>query len=1023
MLKKIKLVILVILLPLCCQAIALEKMTKFEFLNGIPDAEKTTHPAFAKILLGLSAPITYQAQVEKDIDYIVVIASADSYWDEPAKRIMQAVVEGAELVTFDPTADVGENKPLILIIQAKDTNDDNWLDIKAQAAPNSPDKNPNISAVWVFEKKIWQENNLNKEIILTGQADSKALYFVNCGTENSELIKLSDNANLNELKTKVDQLNNISDLSKDSILLKDICPDFNAITKEFQNIQQLYQQKKLTELKEKISSLNKKLGSANDQFLAKLNDKLSPTPIYTKPTRTILISPYMAMATIEQHDKLTLDVMNHPMPSSQNAKYHGWQNYGKQDILGKIEISTDSLLQKVSTALELDYNLSLTSIDYDPLITSARYLDGAVDFQILDGSGILISSKGYPMKIDFDKTGSEFKQGFWYKSKSTGDIKIFCGIAFDAESAACNNCVIFWAEALEQLIEKSTYFTDFKKVKNQTAKWTQTQTENFKLQGNLPSLIRQVEMSKRVLLSMQFVSGGIYAAPDNGYDAIWVRDTANAVVLPALCGDLQYLKRWTPYLMNNPTTIDWKGKKYKSFLQFVPSDQQQCWQQDGTFYSILSAYSYWKLTADDSQLEKWYSLCKGAIEFINASAYDAELGLYYEWYINEAPMKIAHDWENATNWNPYIKAMKIDGRWPMYMYTIYINNNLYNSFIMLAEMAEELKLEDEKEQFMQQADKLAKSINRHLYDNDNSRYIPGIAQMEDGGKIPVDWNYWDIYFDYVWAFTLHPQSADPQKAFASLDNMLNNRNGIFPGLDKKLYFSPARPHASYVYSAMGQFDKAQICLQRVTERAEDINLDQPHDVIYTMKGAIPERVDTIAGHRPQTFTAGPYLYGAASLAFIMDYHGITLCPSGYITKAENICMRDSVFSIDPTYSRNTSGLIFDNTKIPHTLKLPSKYNKPGKHSISILDTEKPIRPLLKYTCFKLIDIKMKSKSVIYSLKGLGNGILRFDSSVSKDCVSIKNGDNDMDFAFWKDGNSSFIQVNSKGKFTAAIKRN
>ncbi|HPS56092.1 MAG TPA: hypothetical protein PLP05_10880, partial [Sedimentisphaerales bacterium] len=836
-------------------------MTKFEFLNGIPDAEKTTHPAFAKVLLGISSPITYKAEVAKDTDYIVIIGAADSYWAEPGKRIMQADIEGAQTVTFDPTAEVGKNNPMLLIIEAKDTNGDNWLDINIKIAPNSPDQNPNISAVWVFEKKIWQENNLTKETILSGQADTKALYFVNCGSENSELIKLSDKANLNDLKTKVAQLNKISDISKDSALLKDICPDFETISAEMQNIEQLYQQKNLANLKEKLSSLNKKLDEVNNQFLAKLNDKLSPTPVYRKPTRTILMSPYMAMVTIEQHDKLTLDILNHPMPTSQNAKYHGWQGYAKQNVLGKIEISTDSLLQKVSTALGLDYNLSLTSIDYDPLITSARYIDGAVDFQILDGPGILISSKNLALSINFDKSDAEFKDGFWYKSKSVSDVKIFCAIAFDGENTYCNNCVIFWADSLEELTAKAADFTNFKKIKYQTAKWIETNTDSFKLKGTPASLIRQVQTSKRALLSMQYVSGGIYAAPDNGYDAIWVRDTTNAVVFPALCGDLQYLKRWAPYLMNNPTAVDWKNKKYKSFLQYVPSDQNQCWQQDGTFYSILSAYAYWKLTADNSQLEKWYSLAKDAIEFINASAYDNEMGLYYEWYINEAPMKTAHDWENTTHWNPYIKAMKINDIWPMYMYTIYINNSLYNSFIMLAEMAEQLKLENEKEIFLHQADKLASSIDQHLYDNENKRYIPGIAKMENGEKITVDWNYWDIYFDYVWAFTLHPQAADPQKAFASLDNMLNNRNGIFPGLDNKLYFSPARPHASYIYSAMGQFDKAQTCLQRITERADDINLEQPSDVIYAMKGAIPERVDTISGHRPQTFTAGPYLYG------------------------------------------------------------------------------------------------------------------------------------------------------------------
>jgi tetratricopeptide (TPR) repeat protein len=835
-------------------------------------------------------------------------------------------------------------------------------------------------------------------------------------------------------KSRINKLNDISTLAANSILLKNLTPNLSNIKNQLTTAEQLYRQKKLTELKEQLTRLNKELDSANEQFLSGVLDKISPTPVYKKPTRTIIINPYMAIATIEQHDKLKINTVIHPMPTSQNARYHSWLDYGRPNVLGQIEISTDSLMQKISTAMGLDYNLSLTSIDYDPLVTSARYIDGSVDFEILDGPGILISSKGYSMFVNFDKTNAKFKNGFCYKSKKAGNLEVFAGIIFDSKNVQeqlirnnqikCKNCIIFWADTLEDLTAKSNEFSDINKIKYQTAKWIETHTNSFKLKGNPPSLIRQVEMSKRVLLSMQFVSGGIYAAPSGGYDQIWVRDTANAVVFPALCGDMQYLKRWTPYLMANPTSIDWKGKKYKSFLQYVPFDQKQSWQQDGTFYSILSAYSYWKLTGDDSRLEKWYSLAKGAIDFINDSAYDPEMELYYEWYINESGMKIAHDWESRLKQFPYISTMKINGIWPMYMCTIYLNNNMYNSFIMLAEMADKLSLKKDTDKFLQLADKLALSIDRHLYDKQNKRYVAGIAEMEKGEKIAVDWNYYDIYFDYVWAFTLHPQAANPKKAFESLDDMFNNKDGIFPGLDKKLSFSAARAHASYVYSAMGQFEKAQICLQRITERAEDININQPADVIYAMKGAIPEHISIVSGHRPQTFAAGPYLYGAASLAFLMDYHGITVCPSGYMSKAENICMKDSVFSIDTKFSKHVAGLIFDKEKIPHTLKLPSKYNKPGKHNIEILDADKPTNTILQYTCFELIDVKTKPGNIVYYLKGFGNGILRFGNSAGKQNFAVTDDNaNKMDFTFWKKDNSSYIQVNAKGKFTVIVNRN
>jgi len=1015
-----------------CNPVAAEKMTKISKLEVKVDLGDDIHPAFKSLLLGKGNPITYRAKVEPGGKYIVVVGAIETYWREARSRDMVTLIEGADNIQMDPANDAGKNKPAIYSKVGQDADNNGWLKLQTNVVFNSPDRNPVLSGIWIFEQKVWQEKNLTIEMVLRGKADNWAKYFVDCGSEGSENIEIRDEIDISKiceeklevLTAKIGMLKAVSKPT-DSNLLDGIIEDISPLAGELKAIEEYYKQGKFDEFLGKVEAFTKQISEYQDGIKNNILKKLAPVPVYQKPTRTIMMNPYTGMAFIEQHDKITFNLSLHPKPTSQNSIYHGWNEYRRKNIFGQIEISTDSQLSKLSTALELDYHLGLTSVDYDPLETYIRYLDGMVSFKILDGPGFLVSAKGNKINVGFDAQKAMSEGNFWYKKQVIEDQVVYCGILFDSEEisqvpVSCDKCVIFWADSLRELREYAQEFGDFKAAQTKANQWAVDNLDNFKLEGYPSSMVHQVDISKKALLSMQFISGGIYAAPDNNYDGIWVRDGAIAVIFPALAGMPGYLEKWTPYIMANPQEAKWKGKTYEAYLSF-PFRSNQKWEQDGTFYAVLSAYSHWKLTGDDSRLEQWYQTLRGTLEFMDTVSFDEEMGLYCEWYINEAPLQKAVDNNRAIS-TPH-PAMKIDGVLPEYICTIYVNNIMYSAHLMLAEMAEEINKPDDAQMLMKKAYKLNQMIDKHLCDEKNDRYIPGIARFKDRPNVAVDWNYWDIYFDYIWAFTLHPQCSDLRKAYNSIDDMLNQRNGIFPGLDKKLYFSPARPHASYFYSAFGEFDKTRIMLQRITERAMDVNPEMPENIIYAMRYAIPERVDTVTGHRPQTFTAGPYLQGAASMAFLIDYHGVTVCPSENIVNAMNISFRKTGLDIYPQYSDNIAGIILDTSKIRHTLKIPSSQLKDGKHTVKILESEKKVSPVLEYSCFELKKVQPLSTKVKYWMYGYGNGMLRFDSDVRKDMVAVKDASGKrIDFEFWKSENSSFIQLVAGGEFTASVSK-
>jgi hypothetical protein len=908
----------------------------------------------------------------------VVLGVVETYWNEPGKRLMQGVAEGADPVPIDVVAQSGHGAPAVYVLEAHDADRNGWLEAGVRPADQAPDRSTVLSGVWILPESLLGGRSVEAVAVAQGADDLPILHRFDVGAERSET---RDRLFLPQIAEFCER---VQALGESELLSTWLGPDeldrrLGPVALLTRSLEVALAKRDLDALLGPYTEAKEALAPVTTELGAHALAALAPTPVWRKPAVFRMVNPGMGILTVTVADTLNLTLNNSFHAESVDARPHDWFTGFR---FGGIAVRARSPFQDLSRGLDLGYDLALTGVDYDPGVTTVGYLDGAVQVRTLRQSGFLVEAIGRNLGVAVHRGTIEERDGVWFERTRVREAESVCGLVFDAdpgvvreamdrrEEVPCTRFAVVWGDSAEQMLELAAGVRDWDRVRAEAREWLAEATDAVHLSGP-PALCRQVEIGQRVLETMQFAAGGIYAAPDGGYEAIWVRDSANAFVFPALAGNPRWLHRWAEYLFANPTPVEWRGDSYRAFLTFVHRDQTQSWQQAGTFYAALTAYADWKLNpVEPAEQASRYDALVESHRFLHDNSFDPDLGLYSEWYINEAFLKGAHDW--AAQY----PALKVGDLWPEYIHTIYINSNAYALLVMLAEMAAAVDRPEDSSRWLHAAEDLAESVSTHLWDADRGRYHCGLARLEDGSLVPVDWNYWDIYFDYVWGFSLFPMAPDCERRLASFDALLTERDGFFPGRDTRLYAAFARAHAGYFYAFQGQNDKAWTLLQRLTERAFEIDAHGA-DTVCAMSGAMPECVHELRGHRPQTFTLGPYLHSAAAFGAQLDYNGVTLNPGNVLHRAERIRFRDSVLDVDLRAPVAPAGVRVGAQRVLGTLKIPSPMLAPGSLEAGFVTDPEYAGPVLLYTPFELEAVESGAQSTRYRLRGYGRGVLRF----------------------------------------------
>lgn len=1000
-----------------------ERIERFETAMNAAGPEGATHPALIDFIFTAGPPIHYRFQVEPGQAYVVVTGYNETYASKVGQRVFALAVEGAPERPVDAVREAGFNKPLLVASQGRDDGN-GWLNVSLHPPAKGGAGAPFLAALWIFDRATWDGQNLTTATVLSGKADALGLYFIDGGKAGSSVVEHS----LSEpLKGAGDALDGLRQLAAaEPALGAPLAGERSALETEYAALCQLQKELNLRALTPRLKAFSERLAKLRQQIEPALQARYAPQ--FTKAAETRMFSPWGGLVQLRQEDHLRMLI--ELFPRAQTSVYTDHDRTKRTEVMGYLDITTTAPVERLSTALGLTYNLGLSNFSYDPLATTYRYGDGTVTVRVLEQAAFNVRAERLPLTVQFDPAKVRREGDLWRGQMKAGGAPIHYALVFapgsrvneGAEpSVTCTEFNFAWADTPGQLTTLTTQLRTGAGSPALARDWgRQWSDQRLNIEAHAP-LPATVELNQRAVLGQQFKGGAMMAALDATYLNTWVRDSTNGVVFAALAGDNRALRNWSPYLLQNPTPITWQGKQYTDYYTF-PGPEPGCYKYelDGLFYATLTAFADWKLSGDASLLGRWYKTLDSGMALHRARYFDKELQLYYELQINEASLKAAREWQEGERL-PALKAPGYDD-WPLYNCGLYINNLHYGAHLMLAEMAGKLGQPTEQARHLKLAAELAANINKHLWDQQAGCYLVGLGKMEQGGWARLDWNYWDSYFDYVWAVSLFPMQPDAQKSLASLDAMLHRRDGFFPGPDSRNYAAFGRAHAAYVYAQAGQYLKAIHLTRGLTDAFQRTEWHDEKQAIYAMPGSAIECMQILGFHRPELFALGPWLHAVGSLGLNLDYNGVTLVPSGQYQAMRKVAFQGALLTADLNCGWPVAGLVLDGQPIPGTLRLPSSLLTPGEHHLAFLRAEpKDVAPVLAHTNFELIGIQSTDKGRTLKLAGYGEGFLRFTGAIDPAKVRVSDAQGKpLAFRHWTAEGGDRVQFAAAGALTVDL---
>jgi hypothetical protein len=132
-------------------------------------------PSLKHIAVHMGGSIHYELAVPAGASRRVAFALCEGWWNETGQRVQVLRVEGAEPMTVDTVADIGQNKAAAFWFDARDANGDGKIEIAVEAAAQAADKNTILNGLWVFAAEQKPEN----DALLAGKLNGVALARMN----------------------------------------------------------------------------------------------------------------------------------------------------------------------------------------------------------------------------------------------------------------------------------------------------------------------------------------------------------------------------------------------------------------------------------------------------------------------------------------------------------------------------------------------------------------------------------------------------------------------------------------------------------------------------------------------------------------------------------------------------------------------------------------------------------------------------------------------------------------------------
>jgi hypothetical protein len=491
---------------------------------------------------------------------------------------------------------------------------------------------------------------------------------------------------------------------------------------------------------------------------------------------------------------------------------------------------------------------------------------------------------------------------------------------------------------------------------------------------NLPELQKLIDVNKRFLLSMQDPEGAQRDTAMSIYYLMWVRSGGMNYPPLAAAGWVDPLRRWNRFELANSTVIEKEEPRGRMFGQLI-SGKINKWEEDGNYYAIFSAFSYWTQTGDKSFLSgENLALLEDAMDWLERRCFDPSQGLFGRYYHSESSLYGSRDygWDNAVGKPAQGRSPVFHGVTIRRSYDLYINLLSYSSYLMLSTAEQGEKAEA----YRRKAEALARQIQPWLDDRQDGLPAFGTMISKDFHPMPAgpygQINPKDVA-DYEWALSIPTFTPRPWEM-----------DRIHAALFRHMQASPGGYFLAAYFSILTALD-TDVTDEREIMALIDYAAKQsyPPGKFLPMPYAMKEMSDAIDGDpghdiRPLSFTFGPWYGTMAAFGVRKLLFGIAVRPTRYLDRIEKYEYQGALIDFSFEGDGPLEAVTVNGVSLRNTLQIPENTLHQGANTLRVrMGTPVSPEPLLVSSTVRLLAVTRTRKSVTYRLETYGKNLLIF----------------------------------------------
>ncbi|MFW5886490.1 MAG: hypothetical protein ACOCUL_01915, partial [Bacteroidota bacterium] len=524
-----------------------------------------------------------------------------------------------------------------------------------------------------------------------------------------------------------------------------------------------------------------------------------------------------------------------------------------------------------------------------------------------------------------------------------------------------------------------------------------------------PKLQKVYDLNKKIILSMQDMSGALHVSPEDRYYLLNNQDQCITSTCLAYTGWIEPLEASLKFILNNPNTTS--NKKFQgNFFGELTGGSLTNWQEDVLHYVIWAAFTHWTQTGNRTFISGYYlGVMTEALNWLERYCFNETTGLFGRYYYRDFPAdNPAHGW-NFSNGKPIFQEKLITYKNDTISrsYDIYINFLYYSSYMMLSAMTDGL----ESEVYL----KKALELEKNLHDFAKETPIPyGICESTSGKKIKLGAYGLDSAL-YVNAFTL------PHFLPIEINQLIETKNKFIKHINHQSL--DLSNHLLLLQSIDGVIHEDEIMQNIDTIITEIIqpgaNLNMPYAIMKKYNN--PDSV-SYQNTRAHSMSIGSFMATATGLGLKRLPYGIAVKNTKYLSRLNNYQYQKSYIDFIFNGTGNIFEILINGEKLSSSYQIPEKKLIPGKNLIFIKmgNEQKQDNPLLISSTVKLLNIKTGNKHLNFEIQAFGKNTLVFSRLDSRNVVLKNPADQVIDFSIEKIKDLSFIQFPGKGIFEVII---